>query len=155
MLSNRAAPAACSPRCWSSRRLSSAVEHEPALVVAQALVVEHERPDRAAKLRPLPLALGSTSRSRRARRPPPRLARLLLLEVVQHVLRADRGPLRQKVVIGTREAAAATNRDEPRVRHVAKNQCFPPVAGEESPVTSAPGVKMTSVHDIVVPLCPY
>jgi hypothetical protein len=43
---------------------------------------------------------------------------------VQHVLRAIRGPHGQKVVIGVCEGAAATDRDEPGVGHVAEDHCF-------------------------------
>src|SRR5215216_1304153 len=40
----------------------SAIEHEPAFIVAQALVVEDEFPDLTGKLSALPLALAATGR---------------------------------------------------------------------------------------------
>jgi hypothetical protein len=165
----------------SIRMVRSALEDEPALVVAQALVVEDELPDLIGKLSALPQALAATGSvalavwRRRARSPDrvrgctqfvgghmrhraslaggvgcfprgadqisgravgvaggcagwrhrdlapcpgarqfdrsPRtiVARSRLLEIVQHVLRAIRGPHGEEVMIGIREGAAATD----------------------------------------------
>ena len=184
-------------RSCSIRPVRSAIEHGPAFVVAQALVVEDEFPDLTGKLSALPLALAATGRvalavcRRRARSPDrvrrctqfvgghmrhraslaggvccfsrgaeqvsgrgigvaggcagwrhrdlaprpgarqfdrsPRaiVARSRLLEIVQDVLRAIRGPHGEKVVMGIRESAAATDRDEPRVGHIAEDHCHP------------------------------
>src|SRR3954468_22101430 len=51
--------AGCAPPRSPSCLDPSAVEDEPADVVAQALVVEHERADRVRKLRALPAALAN------------------------------------------------------------------------------------------------
>ncbi len=62
-------------RSCSIRPLRSAIEHGPAFIVAQALVVEDEFPDLTGKLSALPLALAATGRvalavwRRRARSP--------------------------------------------------------------------------------------
>jgi hypothetical protein len=40
------------------------------------------------------------------------------------VLRPIRGPHGEEVVIGILEGAAATDRDEPRVGHIAEDYCF-------------------------------
>src|SRR6266511_265213 len=179
----------------SIRPVRSAIEHGPAFVVAQALVVEDEFPDLTRKLSALPLALAATGRvalavwRRRAyspdrvlrctqsvggymrhraslaggvccfprganqvsgraigvaggcagwrhpdlaprpgarqfdRSPRTIVVRSRLLEIVQDVLCAVRGPHGEKVVIGIREGAAATDRDEPRVGDVAEDHC--------------------------------
>src|SRR5215216_821886 len=60
----------------------SAIEHEPAFIVAQALVVEDELPDLTGKLSALPLALAATGRVafvvwRRRARSPDRVGRCI------------------------------------------------------------------------------
>ncbi len=52
------------------------------------------------------------------------VARLRLLKIVQHVLGAIRRPQGEKVMVGICKGAAATNCDEPRVTHIAKNHCL-------------------------------
>jgi hypothetical protein len=181
---------------WIAFAPGAFIEHEPAFVIAPALVVEDQFADGSGKLSALPLAFAATGRvalagwRRRAHSPDrvgrcaqpvgghmrhcPRLAggvccfprwadqvsgrrigvaggsagwrhpdlaprpgarqfdraprtivtRSRLLEIVQHMLRAIRGPHGEKVVIGIREGAAATDRDEPRVGNVAEDHCF-------------------------------
>ena len=55
--------------------------------------------------------------------PRPLIIRSDVLDRVQYVLRAIRGPNREKMVIGIRKAAAATNRDKPRVAHITEDHC--------------------------------
>ena len=193
-LEGRLRATACGPASWRRvqrggrrERAESAVEREPAQLVAQSLVVEHELPDLVGESGALPSALQAAGRhafvfrrcrplgpdrvgrcpelvgrdmahrgglagsirgmpcrptqvpGRRVRMaggraglcPPdltarpdtsevdrpawPVVVRPCRLEMVQHVLRAVRGPDREKTMIVVLERPAATHRDEPRI----------------------------------------